>query len=799
MFRHYFKIGIKSLLRYKTHSAINIFGLSVGIAASLLILLLVHHELQYDLFHEHADRIYRVTSLIESPEESRRLAITSPPIGPMLLNDFPEIENYVRIKRPFEPLAVVRYGENIFHEDKFYFADQSLFDVFSFSLQRGNRDSALRDPHTVVISEETSIKYFGTKDPLYETLEINGKEYLVTGILEQIPRHSHLQFDILASTETLGFHPDDWMSFQLYTYVLVSQSQAVENIAQKIPSFIDAYFGPRQSDFMKVTELYFQKLSNIYLHSHYSLDLDTLSNIRNIYFYSAIAFVLILIACMNYMNLSTAKYTTRTREIGLRKVLGADRKQLVQQFLGETFIVTFISVVFALIIIELLLPTFNSLTDRTIVLYDALTPTAILSGAIIILLVTSLAGSYPALFLSGLSPVTILKNKLEIGRSDKLQLKIRTVFVVCQFILAIIFITGSLVIYKQLVYIQNKELGFDKEHIVVIPLRDRETRRSIDVLKNEFRQHPGITDISVSSEVPGFIEQGRAVLPEGFEDEMSKRILSVDHNFLSMYNIEVIAGRNFDRSRPADAETGFMLNMAAISYFGWGIPEEAIGKRIRVSGMAGVTKTGYVQGVVQDFHFASLHKPIEPLVIFIHPPLHNRLSVKIQGAQTKEVLSFLHSIWSELIPHIPFDYSFLDVDIGRLYHAEIKTGKIVRLFTILIISIAGLGLFGLASFTTERRVKEIGIRKALGATVTSIIVLLTGDFIKLLVISFILATPISLYGINIWLENFAYKIDITWWLFVIVAVLAAIVTLVAVNFHAIRAAITNPVESLRYE
>ncbi len=799
MLRHYLKIGLKSLLRYKTHTVINVFGLSVGIAASLLILLLVHHELQYDLFHENADRIYRVTSQIESPEETRRMAITSPPIGPALTNDFPEIENYVRIKRPFGPPAVVRYRENIFHEDKFYFADQSFFDVFSFPLLNGSRDSALHDPHTVVITEAIATKYFGTTDPLYEILEINGEEYLVTGILEQIPRHSHLQFDILASMETLGFHEENWLSFQLYTYVLMSESQSTESIAHKIPSFIETYFGPRQSDFMKVTDLRFQELSRVYLHSHYTLDLETLSDVRNIYFYSAIAFVLLLIASMNYMNLSTAKYTTRTREIGLRKVLGADRKQLVKQFLGETFILTLISVLFALILIELLLPTFNTLTDRTIELRDALTPPAILSSCIIILLITIIAGSYPALFLSGLRPVNVLKNKLDIGRSDKLQLKVRTVFVICQFIIAIIFITGSLVIYKQLVYIQNKDLGFDKEHIVVIPLRDRETRRSIDVLQNEFRQHPGVIDISVSSELPGFIEQGRPVLPEGFEDAMSKRIVSVDHNFLDMYNIEVTAGRNFDRTRPSDAEAGFILNMAAIRYFGWGLPEEAIGKHISVSGMAGITKTGNVIGVVEDFHFASLHKPIEPVVIFIHPQLYNRFSVKIHGERTKEVLSYLHSKWNELIPHVPFDYSFLDADIERLYHAEIKTERIVRLFGILIVSIAGLGLYGLASFTTERRIKEIGIRKVLGASVTNIILLLNGDFLKLLVISFIIAIPIALYGINRWLENFAYQTEMTWWLFVIVGGFAVLVTFVAVNFHAIRVAITNPVESLRYE
>lgn len=797
MIKNYIKIALRSLIRNKIFSTVTIAGFAIGIAACILIVLLILDTVSYDRFHEHADRIYRTTVEFDFWGEIETTAISSPPIGPRLTEHFAEIEDFVRLRGTRRPL--VGYGDKLFYENRLFYADESIFTLFTFPLVHGDPETALGEPYSVVITENMARKYFGDDDPLHRYIEIDQETYTVTGVARNAPHNSHIQFDFLLSYATLPYHPDNWTSLQLYTFVLLREGVTVESVQEQIKPYVER--NVHLPDWMDASIINFplQPLTSIYLYSDLSSELSDTGMIRYIYFYIAIAICILLVACINYMNLSTARYTKRTREIGLRKVLGAERKQLIRQFLGETFVLTFLAFIFALVLVELSLPRFENLVGKTISIqyFESWYTTGLL--LLLMIWIAVLAGVYPALFLSSFKTLDILRNKPELGRGRIFQLSIRRCLVVVQFILAIGLISGTILISNQVTYMRTAHLGFDKEHVVFMQIRDSYMIDRRESFKHELLDHVNILNVAASSGVPGRITRGHPVHPEGIEYDGTMRILSVDFNYIDLFDMEMAAGRPFLEELVTDMEEAFILNEAAAREFGWMPSEEAIGKRFSVSGIGGVTRTGQIVGVISDFHFTSLQNKIQPLVIMIYPTLYNSFAVKMSGDNIPGSIRFLESKWEEFVPHRPFEYNFLDNDFDRLYRSEMQTANIVGSFTFFVIFISCLGLLGLSTFTVEQRTKEISIRKVLGAPVGSIVQLLTIEFVKLIIIAGIIATPITYYLMQKWLENFAYRIDNLTQGFLIAMAITLLLSLLTVGFQTIKAAFSNPVENLRYE
>jgi len=787
MLKSYLKIAFRNLLKYKVYSIINIFGLSVGLACCILIMLFVRDELSYDRFHRNADQIYRVVVEFKYKDRPDHFAHTQAPLAPALLNEFPEVLKAVRFARRSEVL--IAYKEKYFWEKGLMLADPSIFEVFSFPLIKGDSKTALSDPNSIVITQRIAQKYLSDVDPIGKILKIGVewvKGYKVTGILKNIPSNSQLQFDFLISfTNQKG--NIGWGAWNYSTYIQLPPNYPPHKLEDRLPDLVGKYIG---EETRAGSILHLQPLTRIHLHSNLRNDLTTNRDLSHLYIFSGIALLILMLACINFVNLITARSTIREKEVGIRKVVGANRLQLILQFLGEAVLLSFISFLLSLIVVEFLLPVFNKLSGKEMTFHLLRDFWFLASFTGLMFIVGILSGSYPAFVISRFSPISILRK----GFGEKISVHpslLRRILMVTQFAISITFLFSTAVMHQQLEYIRNRNLGYDKEHIVVLPIFYRDVQPKYELLKSEIMQSPLIINTTATSYLPSKLAYYQNIWWEGLSEKNEyMHWITVDHDFIETLGLRIKAGRNFSSNYPTDQGRAYILNEAAVEMIGW---ESPIGKQFEI------VERGTVIGVIDNFHFQSLHNKIQPLALYIYPDTFRYLLVRIRAEDISRSLQFLRRKWQEFFPAQLFGYSFFDQDFGRMYKAETHLVRVFNYITGLAILIACLGLFGLASFTTVRRTKEIGIRKVFGASVLRIVFLLSKEFIKWVLIANTVAWPIAYYVTNKWLQNFAYRINMGFWSFIFAAVLSLIIALITVSYQAIKAALANPVDSLRYE
>ena len=789
MFKNYLRVALRGLRRQKGYAALNVVGLAVGVACCLFLLLFVRDELSYDRFHTDADAVYRVNLYFEPADA---LVGVSPTIvAPLLKREFPEVLASTRV----EPHGgVVRADERIFDDNDFYFADSTFFAVFDgFSLLKGDSRTALVRPFTVVLTESTAKKFFGDADPLGKTIVRNNEEeYEVTGIVADVPSNAHFSFDFLGSftsRERWAEH-EQWGSANFFTFVRLPSAEAGAPLQAKI----DALISQLEAEGEEPRDLVLQPLTAIHLGTEVTYDLDPTGDIKYVYGFATVALLILLIACINYMNLATARSAQRAKEVGLRKSLGAVRGQLIGQFYSESALLALGGLVLALGLVALGLPAFNTLSGKALT-FGALWSPGLVALIIGIFLVVSLvAGSYPAFYLSRFQPARVLRGRASVSGGASW---LRRSLVVLQFGISAFLIAGTLVVMSQLRYMNTQTLGFDKEHLVVLPLNDPTLREQYPAMEQALRQNPSIVATAGINQIPGQLGWTSGFNAEGLaeEDRFAIKGMPAETGIVDALGLQLIAGRAFptDPPEPDSANYQFILNETTLDKLGW-TPEEAIGKRVAVD-----VRWGEVIGVAKDFHFRSLHETIEPLAIWYQPSYVNHLMVRLAPGETRAAMEHAEVVWAQFAPHRPFSYHFLDDVYDRLYRNERQMASVVSVFAFLAIFVASLGLFGLASFTAEQRTREVGVRKVLGASVSNLVVLLAKDFVLLVAVAFVIAVPLAWYGMNAWLEGFAYHIDLGVLPFLIAGVLLFVIALVTVSTQAFRAATTDPVKALRYE
>lgn len=776
------------MLRNRVFALINIFGLAIGMGCALITSMFVIDELSYENFNRNGDRVYRIVmkDYIGSPA----------PLATALKNNLPEVEETVRIDNfTRRTKKLFSYGEKRFYESRFLLAEPSLFKIFTFPFVRGNPETALNHPDSIVLTEGTAYKYFGSENPLGKRIRLENRwEFTVTGILKDVPENSHLKFDLLApfsfneKEERYGkdLYHKNWGQANFITYILLAEGVSPEGLEEKIKQVtkdVGAY--PRYN-----WTYYIQSLNDIHLKSDLRAEIEANGSLATLWFYSLIGLIVLVIACINYMNLATAQFAKRAKEVGMRKVAGANRSQLINQFFGESFLISVIALIFALALVELVLPAFNSLTGKNLTLAGApVSHFLLLAGTVI---VTGIgAGIYPALFLSAFKPVKVFRSGSSlVSRGAGL----RKVLVLVQFSLSILFIISTLVVWNQLKFIKNKKLGLNKEQVVNVPLFE-EVRDKYEAIKDEIKKHSGVVSAAASNFSPSQAPYRHGLWWEGMTKDDNKMMhwLAVDHDFLEMFEIELLEGRDFSRQFSTDTVTAYIFNESAVKEFG----KDFI--KGRKFGLFGEKRKAPVIGIVRDFHYKSLHRKLEPVILCVYPKLFTHISARIETKDVPGVLSHIERAWKAFLPHRPFEYQFLDEEFDRLYRAEERTGKLCVYFTLLAIFISCLGLFALASFMVEQRTKEIGVRKVLGATIPGIVTLLSKDFTKWVLIANLFAWPIAYYIMKEWLRNFAYRINIGVEIFVLSGLTALAIALVTVSYQCIRAAAANPVEALKYE
>ncbi|MGD8538476.1 MAG: ABC transporter permease [Candidatus Aminicenantes bacterium] len=798
MFRNYLRIALRNIKKHKGYSLINILGLATGMACCILIFSYVIYELSYDKYHENADRIYRIKADAQIGDNHLHIPKSSPPMAAYMIDNFPEVSNAARVRELSN--VPVKYREKLYYEDRIFFADNSFLDIFTFPLLKGDPKTALKTAYTVVITEDTARRYFGDENPLGKVLTVaENTDFTVTGIASNVPRNSHFIFDMLCSFETHAQNNRmsmvNWLSLNYYTYILIQKEADPNALEQKFPDMIAANAGNILKAVKGELTLTLQPLTSIYLHSRLEQEISATSNIAYVYIFSAIALFILFIACMNFMNLATARSTKRAQEVGMRKVLGAHRAKVVRQFLSESMITSLIACVVALVIVEIVLPLFRSISGIDLVINYVETPWLIPGLIGLTLFVGLVAGSYPAFFLSSFQPIRVLKGSLRTGTASA---RFRGILVIVQFTISIVLIIGTIITFNQLMYMKNKALGFDKEQILILPISDESTVESLAPFKQELKNHPAIINVAASSHVPGQTTYYNPFLPEGFTRDQMPWMgqLNVDSDFIPTMGIELISGRNFSSELSTDRTQSVIINATAAKRFGW---DDPVGKTIgELRNIGGIQKRPVI-GVVKDFHIESLHREIGPLLITSNTEWLNTLSVRIATDNIASTLGFLSEKWMKHNPLRPFQYSFLDDSFDAQYKADERLSNIFSYFSILAIFIACLGLFGLASYTAEQRTKEIGIRKVLGATISGIVKLLIKEFSRWVLLANVIAWPLAYFAMKKWLQGFAYRTSIALYIFVLSATIALAIALLTVSYQALRAAKTDPINSLRYE
>lgn len=792
MIKNYLKIALRNFLRHKGYTFINVSGLAIGIACCIIIILFVQNELNYDKFHANGDRIYRVLRQANDEGNFRNIGVTSGPYADALLTDYPaDIEAAIRVM-PNDGL--VSYGDKSFREERFYFAAANFFQFFSYPLLEGKPGQVLQDPNSVVISREMARKYFGEEDPIDKVLAYEKQwEFKVTGVFDKFPGNSHLSFDFVASlapVEAMSWFKR-WWNNALFTYVQLKPGIAPQALEAKLPDFMDKYFGDHFRKTGKSIGLVLEPLEDIYFDHEITFDFIPHGDRQIVYAFSAIALLILLIAAINFMNLATARSVNRAMEVGMRKVMGAHRRHLIVQFIGEALALSLVAMFLALVLVEFLLPYCNQLFQLNLSLdySDGRLALAFLGATLI---VGILSGSYPAFFLSAFQPVKTLKGKTGAASRGTV---LRKALVALQFGVSVFLVICTLVIFRQLDYVSSKKLGFNKEQVALVRINNSEFRRNRENFKSELLRQAPVKSVSLMSGEPGGFHDNFAFDVEGIVDG-SRRLRTVytDYDYCKTLGLEIVVGRDFSPEYGTDS-TAMLLNETAVKSFGW-TNDEALGKHLFINLLDSLQRT--VIGVVKDYHFTSLKNEIEPLAISIYPD-HRVAAIRINPANIREGLAAVEEAWQKAAPGYPFEYGFLDESFGRLYKAEQKQREIFSVFAFIAIFVACLGLFGLATYAAEQRTKEIGIRKVLGASEAGIVALLSKDFLKLVMIGFILAVPPGYYMMKHWLQDFAYRITIDAWIFIMAGVIALLIALATVSYQAIKAALANPVESLRYE
>ncbi len=774
--------------------------------AFIFILFYVRDEVAYDRHHEKHERIYRLEAEYSINNKTDRFAITPIPMGPAFKLEFPGVREFTRFAGAGNLL--VRHGNREYYENRFFWVDSTVFDVFTHEFMTGNPEHALKEPNTIVLTASTAKKYFGDENPIGKVLKTAEEtSYRVTGVICDLPSNAHLLFDALMSGATLAEEQgeDDFNSMDplrfwnigVYNYILLHENTDIQTIYNKFPGFYDKYMRPI-GDQINAS---FQLLTTPLAETHFRSGLggnEPTGNKAYIYIFSTIAVFVILLAAINYMNMATARSTKRAREVGIRKVAGACRGQLIRQFLGESMILSIMAMCIALLAVYLLLPDFNNLIGKTISF--ASDPAVFLITVGVALVTGILSGTYPAFYLSGFSPVSVLKGNM--GDSGKNNGLLRKILVVVQFFIAIVMIIGTIVITHQLDYLKNKDLGFDEENIVVMRLQDSSFRHKGESFKKELIQDPNILGVTRSTQVPGNISwiQVMNAEKEGQMSQTSFVLAQVDYDFIRVMDMGIVKGRDFDKNMRTDDTGAVIINETAMMAMGW--EEAPIGRRIDydidLEGNAG--RPMKVIGVVKDFHFRSLHNPVEPLILFIAQFPPSRISVRINPGKTRESLDFIGKKWNEFQTRRPFDYDFLKTTMDEMYQNEERISSIFSIASVLTLFIALLGLLGLSSFIAEQKTKEIGIRKVLGASVPGIVRLLFREFATLIMIAFFLAVPVAWWRLIIWLQDsFVYHHTIRWYTFLLAGTIALAVGLLATIYHIYRAATANPVDSIKYE
>lgn len=802
MIRNYFKITYRNFLRQKVYSFINLIGLAIGMACTILIFIFIHDELSYDSFHTKSDRIYRVLEKFESEGVGEHSASLPFPTGPALKNDFErQVENVVRFFNFQSPsLALAnKSAEKGFNESNIFFADSTLFKVFDFELLAGDKETALAEPNSILITRSMVKKYFEDEDPMGQSLEFQGERNLVvTGVLEDTPSNAHFKFDFIVSFSSLkqsfgGRYPRTWYWNPCWTYIVLNENTNKEEFEEQFPDFVLKYF----PDFVKEDiTLQLQPIEDIHLHSKLDYEITANSDIKNVYIFGIVAAFILLIASINFINLSTARANKRAKEVGVRKSLGSAKQQLVNQFIFESVFYAFLSLLVAFVIVWVILPFFNGLTDKSVPFTLLLEPSIVGGLIAVTLIIGILSGFYPAFILSSFNTVAVLKNNHLKSRGSAF----RKVLVTSQFALSIMMIVGAIVVLKQLNYLQNKDAGFDEENIVMIPVIQSPMGQHYESFKSLALQSASIHSMTAVEEIIGAKFQVGNYQFEKMDESKPYPRFNVRHDFIETMNIPLVAGRTFDESIQTDDSLALIINETFAKSMGWKT-DESIGKRFDYRGQM----KGKIIGVVKDYNFTSKHHPLAPLVITLNtrPSAFNLfikyVAVKVNGDQVDSALASLEAAWRKVLPSRPFDFFFLDDRLNDSYKAEQKLSSITLVFSILAILVACLGLFGLATFNLEQRTKEIGVRKVLGIETKGILILLSKEFVYLIGIAFIISIPLSYYLINEWLNGFAFRIEIEAWPFLLAGVLTFTISIITIVFHALKASFINPTDTLQYE
>ncbi|MEO6187327.1 MAG: ABC transporter permease [Ginsengibacter sp.] len=807
MFKNYFKTAFRNLIKSKFYTSINIAGLAVGIATCLLILLYVMDELGYDRYNVKAERIYRANNEIKFNGNYLNLAQAPALMGLAMVNEMPQVENYTRIS--WYGSFLVKKGNEDIPEERVAYADSSLFDVFTLPVIAGDAKTALKEYHSLVITESIAKKYFNSTNVIGKEMLINDTgNYKITAVIKDIPKQSHFHFDFFVPMiENFGSNQDNWLSENYTTYILLKKHADIRQVEAQLNPFMNRHIGPQLKSMVNLSIDDFEKgggyiratltpLTAIHLHSNRTAELEANGNADYVYIFSGIALMILLIACVNFMNLSTARSSNRAKEVGVRKVLGSLKRNLIQQFLIESLLISFIALAFALLIAWLLLPYFNQLAGKDIFVSALFQPKMWLSLVALMIVVGLLAGSYPAFFLSSFQPIDVLKGKLANGFKRSW---LRNSLVVFQFAISIILIFGTVVIYNQLNYVHNKDIGFNRNQVITInhtdALKDQAT-----TFRNELLQISGVQDATMTGYLPvNYYRNSNTYFTSPALDPttgINMQSWTVDENYIPTLDLKILQGRNFSPQFSTDS-TGIIINEAAAKFLA---TKDLLNKKIYTpKEMNSKVQLDYhIIGIIKNFNFSSLRDVVTPLALFLGKSSGN-ISVRIDSKDIPNIIAQVKNKWQAMAPSKPFDYTFMDEDFNKLYTTEQRMGQIFITFALLAILIACLGLFGLVTYAAEQRTKEIGIRKVLGANVAGIVQMIARDFLKLVVIASLIAFPVAWWAMNKWLQGFAYRINIQWWIFVLAGVIAMLIALITVSLQSIKAAMANPVRSLRTE
>ncbi|NEM97048.1 ABC transporter permease [Pontibacter burrus] len=797
MFRNYLLVALRNLYRNKVYSAINIAGLALGVASCILIFLYVQDELSYENQFSKADRIVRVAGEIEHDGQTNKFALSAPTLAPFLLKDYPELEHVTQLLPANK--QTIWYKGRSFNEDKLLFADSAFFEIFDYKFLAGNPATALAEPRTIVVSEQMAQKYFGSAEKaIGEVLKFSRNSYHVTGVFAN-EGNSHIHANAFLARSTFDTQRQDvltdnnhWFHMSRYTYVLLQDEAQIAPFQEKLKTFAATHVTPwlKENDLQASMKFVLQPLRSIHFDTEYVEDISAPGNISYIYIFSVVAVFLLLIASINYMNLATARSAKRAKEVGLRKVVGAYRSQIIGQFIGESLLITILAVILALALAQILIPTFNSLTDKHLESNFFLQKEVIIALFAIIVFIGAVAGSYPAIFLSQFKPVDVLKaDKAPRGGNATL----RRSLVVIQFTISLILIIGTLVVFSQMQFLKNRQLGFNKEQVLIIdiPTGDSTLVKQLPSIKQELLRNPNIEKVSNSVSIPADETSTILVFAEkdGKTLQNAMDVMFVDYDFVGVMGIELKEGRNYSREFKTDLKGGLIVNEAAVKKMLWKNP---IGKRIQMDDW-----DAKVIGVVKDFHIKSLHSKVEPMILALVPESPGFLLMKMKPQDMPATISYIQEKWQAFDTEHPMEYFFMDEHFDKQYRTEEKMLTVFGYFAGLTIFIACLGLFGLASFTAEQRTKEIGIRKVLGSSTTSIVLLLSRDFALLVLIAIVLAIPIAWYSMDKWLQDFAYRTELSWWIFAVAGLAAMTIALLTVSFQALKAAMLDPVKAIR--